>query len=79
MSKFSSFSIISLPYNHPLAKDFSTYHCQKSITPDNMRDNNIFLQKYENILNICFSEKPQLFKFDSTNTDEEIDIFFDSI
>lgn len=38
-----------------------------------------FAIKYEQTLNICFSQQPQLIKFDSNSTDEEIDNFFDSL
>ena len=38
-----------------------------------------FLKSYKNVLNICFSKKPELIKFDSNSTDDEIDSFFDSL
>ena len=39
---------------------------------------NTFGKNYDEVLNICFSEKPKLIKFDSETTDEDIDRFFDS-
>lgn len=40
---------------------------------------NTFLTSYEESLNLCFLEKPQLIKFDSNSTDEDIDNFLNSL
>ena len=40
---------------------------------------NYYKDLYEDTLNKFFSEKPEVYKFDSNNTDEDIDKFFDSI
>ncbi len=77
MSKTSSFQINHLKGNHhlPLDEDFCVYD-YKYLIKDNK---NNFQKKYEDVLNICFAEKPQLIKFDATTSDEEIDRFFDSL
>ena len=42
-------------------------------------EENYFIKQYEDALNICFSEIPNLIKFNSATTDEDIDMFFDSL
>lgn len=43
------------------------------------KENDLSDESYENVLNICFANKPELIKFDSNSTDKEIDDFFESI
>ena len=63
--------------SHPfIEEDFFTSENKSSA---NKIKKNIFLKSYEDSLNLCFLEKPQLIKFDSNSTDEDIDNFLNSL
>lgn len=79
MSRNASFQVNHLKgNNHPLIDDDYNYDYFIE-NNENQKKQNEFEKKYEKVLNICFSEKPQLIKFDSNTTDEDVDRFFDSL
>lgn len=59
-----------------IEEDF--FNFESKISTNKIKENT-FLKSYEESLNLCFLEKPQLIKFDSNSNDEDIDNFLNSL
>lgn len=73
-----SLSIVKILQKKPILNTFNK-SIERAVTNISRKEEEQFSKSYQDALNLCFSEKPILVKFNSNSTDEDIDRFFDSL